>query len=95
VAALPPEAIGEIHLAGHARNDADGHTILIDDHGSRVADAVWDLYDRAVARFGPVPTLIEWDTDIPTLEVLLDEARTAEAILGRLGAGDGVRDLAA
>jgi hypothetical protein len=95
LAALPPEAIGEIHLAGHARNDADGHTILIDDHGSRVADAVWDLYDRAVARFGPVPTLIEWDTDIPTLEVLLDEARTAEAILGRVGVVDGLRDAAA
>ena len=95
LAALPPEAIGEIHLAGHTRNDADGHTMLIDDHGSRVAGPVWDLYERAVARFGPVPTLIEWDTDIPALDVLLEEARTAERILERLGAAGGVRGLAA
>jgi uncharacterized protein len=94
LAALPREAIGEIHLAGHARNDADGRTILIDDHGSRVADAVWHLYERAVARFGPVPTLIEWDTHIPALEVLLDEARIAEAILGRLGARGAVHAVA-
>jgi hypothetical protein len=95
LAALPPEAVGEIHLAGHARNDADGQAILIDDHGSRVADAVWDLFERAVARFGPAPTLIEWDTDVPALEVLLDEARTAEALLGRLGARDRSRAVAA
>jgi hypothetical protein len=95
LAALPPAAIGEIHLAGHARNDADGRAILIDDHGSRVAGPVWDLYERAVAGFGPVPTLIEWDTDIPALEVLLDEARTAERILGRRHAVEGVRDVAA
>jgi uncharacterized protein (UPF0276 family) len=94
LAALPREAIGEIHLAGHARNDADGRDILIDDHGSRVADAVWRLYEGAVARFGPVPTLIEWDTDIPALEGLLDEARFAEAILGRLGARGAVHVVA-
>ncbi|HJR04499.1 MAG TPA: DUF692 domain-containing protein, partial [Methylomirabilota bacterium] len=94
LAALPREAIGEIHLAGHARNDADGREILIDDHGSRVADAVWRLYERAVDRFGPVPTLIEWDTDIPALEVLLDEARIAEAILDRLGARGAVHVVA-
>lgn len=95
LSALPVEAIGEIHLAGHARNDADGHTILIDDHGSRVAGPVWDLYERAVARFGPAPTLIEWDTDIPALGVLLDEAQKAERILGRVGMMDGIRDVAA
>ena len=76
--AIPPAAVGEIHLAGHARNDADGRTVLIDDHGSRVAPAVWALYERALARFGPAPTLIEWDTDIPALGVLLDEAALAE-----------------
>jgi uncharacterized protein (UPF0276 family) len=75
--ALPPSAVGEIHLAGHARHDADGRTILIDDHGSRVAEPVWELYRHALARFGPVPTLIEWDTDIPALEVLMDEAARA------------------
>ena len=77
LAALPAEAIGEIHLAGHAVNDADGHTILIDDHGSPVAPAVWALYERALARFGPRPTLIEWDTDVPPLAVLLAEAAEA------------------
>ena len=77
LAALPAEAIGEIHLAGHAVNDADGHTILIDDHGSPVAPIVWALYERALARFGPRPTLIEWDTDVPPLAVLLAEAAEA------------------
>ncbi len=78
LAALPAAAVGEIHLAGHARNDADGETILIDDHGSRVADAVWSLYRDATARFGPRPTLVEWDTDVPELDVLLDEAARAD-----------------
>ena len=76
--ALPVSAIGEIHLAGHVANDADGQTILIDDHGSRVAAAVWKLYQRALERFGPVPTLIEWDTDIPELSVILGEAAIAD-----------------
>jgi uncharacterized protein (UPF0276 family) len=93
--ALPPAAIGEIHLAGHARNDADGHTLLIDDHGSRVAGPVWALYERAVARFGPAPTLIEWDTDIPALDVLLEEAREAERVLETMGAKDETGDVAA
>lgn len=78
LAAVPPSAVGEIHLAGHARNDADGEMMLIDDHGSRVCDAVWALYRQAIARFGPRPTLIEWDTDVPELAVLLDEARRAD-----------------
>jgi uncharacterized protein len=79
--ALSTDAIGEIHLAGHATNDADGKTILIDDHGSRVAEAVWDLYRAALRRFGPVPTLVEWDTNLPELSVLLDEAELAERSL--------------
>ena len=78
LAALPPAAVGELHLAGHARNDADGRVILIDDHGSRVAEPVWELFAEARARFGPVPALIEWDTDIPALETLIDEAGRAE-----------------
>jgi uncharacterized protein (UPF0276 family) len=78
LAALPPAAIEEVHLAGHAVNDADGRTVLIDDHGSRVAEPVWALYRRALARIGPRPTLIEWDTDIPALSVLLEEARLAD-----------------
>jgi uncharacterized protein len=79
--ALPGGTVGEIHLAGHSRNDADSQTMLIDDHGSRVTHDVWGLYREALARFGPAPTLIEWDTDIPALEVLLDEARVAEQLL--------------
>jgi uncharacterized protein (UPF0276 family) len=81
--ALEPEAVGEIHLAGHAVNDADGQRILIDDHGSRVAPAVWALYAHALGRFGAQPTLVEWDTDVPPLPTLLDEAATAGALLRR------------
>ena len=80
LAALPAGAVGEIHLAGHAVNDADGVSLLIDDHGSPVSPAVWRLYRQALDRFGPVPTLIEWDTDIPALDVLLAEARKADGI---------------
>jgi len=79
--ALPVRAIGEIHLAGHAANDADGRTILIDDHGSPVTAPVWKLYQRALELFGSVPTLIEWDTDIPELSVLLGEASVADRLL--------------
>jgi uncharacterized protein len=79
--ALPADAVGEIHLAGYALNDADGHAVLIDDHGSRVAPPVWSLYAAALARFGPVPTLIEWDTDLPALPVLLEEAEVAARML--------------
>ena len=81
VDALSPAAVGEIHLAGHAVNEADERTILIDDHGSRVGPEVWRLHARAVARFGPVPTLVEWDTDIPALAVLLAEARQAACVM--------------
>jgi hypothetical protein len=76
--ALPVAAVGEIHLAGHSANDADGVPILIDDHGSPVAGPVWALYERAVRLFGPVPTLVEWDTAVPALDVLLAEARRAD-----------------
>ena len=74
---LEPDAVGEIHLAGHSRVSDEHGTIVIDDHGSRVCDAVWRLYRHALSRFGGVPTLIEWDTQIPALDVLLDEATRA------------------
>ena len=74
---LPPAAIGQYHLAGHAVNDADGEPILIDDHGSRVGEGVWSLFGEIVRRYGPRPTLVEWDTDLPALDFLLDEARQA------------------
>jgi uncharacterized protein len=79
--ALPAALVEEVHLAGHTRNDADGQIILIDDHGSPVSPEVWELYRHATARLGPVPTLIEWDTDIPRLAVLLEEAGRAERVL--------------
>ena len=82
VASLPPPIIGEIHLAGHSvRQLADGATVRIDDHGSRVVEEVWSLYAQALRRFGPVPTLIEWDTDVPPLDVLIGEARHADALI--------------
>ena len=78
LAALSPEAIGEIHLAGHtARRLPNGRMIRIDDHGCRVAPEVWALYAEALARFGPVPTLIEWDTEVPAMPVLMAEAARA------------------
>jgi uncharacterized protein len=79
--ALPADAVGEIHLAGHSVNQVEGRTLLIDDHGSPVTGAVWTLYDHALRRFGAVPTLVEWDSEIPALEVLMGEARRADAQL--------------
>jgi uncharacterized protein (UPF0276 family) len=76
IAALPIASVGEIHLGGHLVT-SDG---LIDHHGARVAPPVWDLYRAALARFGAVPTLVEWDTDLPALGVLLDEAAQADRI---------------
>ncbi len=73
---IPAAAVGEIHLAGHC----DAGDIVIDDHGAFVCDGVWQVYALAVQRFGDVPALIEWDTAIPPLEVLLGEARRADAI---------------
>ena len=78
---LPADAIDEIHLAGYHRADADGHTVLIDDHGAAVSPALWYLYARAITRFGAKPTLIEWDSNLPALHVLLNEARAADRIV--------------
>jgi uncharacterized protein (UPF0276 family) len=75
--ALPQEAIGEIHLAGHLRRLIGRDEFLIDDHGSPVCSQVWQLYRQAIQRFGERPTLIEWDNDIPALPVLLAEAERA------------------
>jgi uncharacterized protein (UPF0276 family) len=87
---LPGDSIGEVHLAGHAVNDAAGQPILIDDHGAPVSAAVWELFTLAMTRFGPVPTLIEWDTNIPAFAVLVAEASKADGILAtsRRGATD-------
>jgi uncharacterized protein (UPF0276 family) len=77
IAGLPLGSVREIHLAGHACSDG----VLIDDHGAQVCEPVWELYRVAIARFGPVPTLIEWDTNIPALAVLVAEAARAQRML--------------
>jgi uncharacterized protein (UPF0276 family) len=88
LAALPADAIGEIHLAGHAINDADGVPVYIDDHGSRVAPPVWVIYAEAARRFPHAETLVEWDTNIPPLPELLAEARLADRERARALNGD-------
>ena len=80
--ALPLSAVGEIHLAGYATEvDADGTTLLIDNHGAPVAQAVWDLYARALSVTGPIATLIEWDNDVPDYPILRAEVARADAAL--------------
>ena len=73
----PPGSVGEIHLAGHCEQEGG---LVVDDHGSRVRAEVWRVYEHALQRLGPVPTLIEWDTAVPELSVLLDEAARARAL---------------
>jgi len=95
IAALPQDAVGEIHLAGHSiKTLADGSILRIDDRGSRVSDEVWGLYRQAIARFGAVPTLIEWDNEIPPLEILLLEAHHADDLIGESRGGSGRADAA-
>jgi uncharacterized protein (UPF0276 family) len=85
--AIPVERVREIHLAGY---DSNG-LCLIDTHGNRVAGPVWNLYGEALSRIGARPTLIEWDTDIPPLDTLLDEAGKAEDILAQWRPSDRER----
>jgi len=79
--AFPLDLVGEIHLAGHEVEDLPDGPLLIDSHSRPVADPVWDLYSEVIARTGPLPSLIEWDNDIPGFEVLVLEAERAAAIL--------------
>jgi uncharacterized protein len=81
--AMPPDAVLEMHLAGHSINqialeDGSETQILIDTHSRPVAPAVWALYEQAIERVGPKPTIIEWDADLPPLMTLLDEAARAD-----------------
>jgi uncharacterized protein len=78
--AIAPAAVGELHVAGHCRVSDTHGDIVIDDHGSRVSEEVWALCAHATQRFGAVPTLLEWDTDVPELTVLLEESRTARSV---------------
>ena len=77
VDALLPGSVGEVHLAGYCETDG----LVVDDHGSRVRPQVWAVYEHALRRFGPLPTLVEWDTDVPALDVLLGEAEHAAGLL--------------
>lgn len=84
LADFPLVRVGEIHLAGHARqSDDEGDLLLIDSHDGPVADAVWTLFEIVIARCGPIPTLIEWDSNIPDWPVLKAEAAAAQIILDR------------
>ncbi|MGE0039234.1 MAG: DUF692 family multinuclear iron-containing protein [Xanthobacteraceae bacterium] len=84
LAAFPIELVRQIHLGGHdVQADDTGAPLLIDSHGSPVVDPVWTLYERVIALTGPLPTLIEWDNDVPDWPVLAVEARAADAILQR------------
>jgi uncharacterized protein (UPF0276 family) len=77
---LPADAVVQFHLAGHTAKAIDNREVLIDDHASRVSASVWALYREAVARFGTALTIVEWDSNLPELGVLLEEA----AIAGRV-----------
>jgi uncharacterized protein len=79
--AIPPTAVREIHLAGHTVQRVGSREIRIDTHADHVCPAVWDLYALALERYGPVPTLIEWDADIPALEVVIAEAHKADLLM--------------
>ena len=87
LAAFPLDCVKEIHLGGHdeQRDDA-GAPLLIDAHGTAVADPVWALFETVIARTGPIATLIEWDNDVPAWPILADEARAAARILSRAAA---------
>jgi uncharacterized protein (UPF0276 family) len=79
---FPIEHVGEIHLAGHSeQRDDEDEPLLIDSHDRAIADPVWNLYRRVIARIGPTPTLIEWDSDLPAWPVLRSQAQTAYRIM--------------
>ncbi len=80
---IPVKSVQEIHLAGFDVRNIEGHDVYIDTHGRRVYDHVWDLYVKAVSRFGSVPTLIEWDNDVPELNILMEEKAKADIIISK------------
>ncbi len=82
--ALPRGIVGEIHLAGYQVNKVGADSIFIDAHNHAVYDGVWDLYAQALARFGDIPTLVEWDADLPPLSLLVAEAAKADVIRARI-----------
>ncbi len=95
LAEFPVDAVGEIHLGGHADDtDDDGQTLLIDAHDRAVAAQVWQLYEDLIGRIGQRPTLVEWDNEVPAWPVLFSEAQRADAILAKK-AGTGANSRAA
>ncbi|TXL79585.1 DUF692 domain-containing protein [Vineibacter terrae] len=89
LADFPLEHVGEIHLAGHAeQSDDEGDPLLIDSHDGPVADAVWTLFEIVIGRCGPMPTLVEWDSNIPDWPILKAQAAAAQAILDRRASVD-------
>jgi uncharacterized protein (UPF0276 family) len=83
LAALPAEAIGEIHLAGHSADPKLGQALLIDTHDAAVSAPVWRLYEALIARIGPRPTLIERDDNLPDFAALMAERQRAHRVLAR------------
>lgn len=93
---LPLDAVGEVHLAGHAEEaDGQGETLLIDNHGAPVAGPVWALYASLLRKTGAVPTLIEWDTNIPDWSALKAECDKAKTMMAHLGEGGHVDTMVA
>jgi uncharacterized protein (UPF0276 family) len=93
---LPADAVAEMHLGGFTAEEDEaipGRTLLIDTHAARITKPVWQLYAYAATRLGKVPTIIEWDDDLPPLHSLVAEARQADAVMawaqGAVGVGAG------
>ncbi len=87
LADFPLHAVGEVHLGGHTEESLPSGPLLIDAHGTPVAEPVWALYAEVIARIGAKPTLVEWDSNVPPFDVLLAEAARADLVLRGVGAG--------
>jgi len=81
LSSFPLHAVGELHLGGHAEDTLPSGPLLIDAHGTPIADAVWELFAAVLEWTGPLPTLVEWDNDVPSLDVLLQETGRVAASL--------------
>lgn len=87
ISSIPTERVKEMHLAGHTRKIFPDGEILIDSHDQRVCQPVWDLYQYALERFPRTPTLIEWDSNLPPLATLIDEAKKADNLMQQQNSG--------
>ncbi|MEQ8228088.1 MAG: DUF692 domain-containing protein [Rhodospirillales bacterium] len=91
---FPFDLVGEVHLAGHAADEGGDQRLLIDTHDRPVSDPVWALYRRVIGQTGVLPTLIEWDSDIPEWQVLVGEVARADSILAAASSDEGARHVA-